>query len=414
MIRTLVALIALLIPSATWAAGGSLLIAGGAVQSSNAAIHRALLDGRPADAPTIAIIPSASGAPAQSAQSFAASLVRHGANAADIVVVQLAAENDPGTPDVDESLWADNAANPREIAKLTRAGAIWFTGGDQLRTTRLLLLPNGRDTPMLAVIRRRLAAGAIVGGSSAGAAIMSRTMITNGESIPAITQPVQWQTADDNRDELGTLVLADGLGFLPRGVVDQHFDARARLGRLTRALFELPVEQRVGFGVDEDTALRVRLADGRADVLGPGQVTVIDARRATRGDNPHFRASGISLSLLSAGDRVDTRSLLVTAADGRSPVNGSRDAPDLPDAGGLAQPAERVAPLLLDGLMQGSPEAKLVRSSFLGNMAIRFVFERTADSRAAAGPGPYGLQGSTISNVRMAIEPWRAAGEEQQ
>lgn len=405
MIRQLVAAAALFVSKALVAAPGSLLIVGGALDPGNAAIHRALLDGRPADAPVIAIIPSASGYPADSARSFAATLIRHGASAADIIVVHLAAVDDPTTPAIDEQRWDGHAGNAAEIAKLERAGAIWFTGGDQLRTTSLLA-PGGRETPMLAAIRARLAGGAIVGGSSAGAAIMSDPMITNGDSVPALARAAQRQTEPDNRDETGTLVLGDGLAFLPTGLVDQHFDARARLGRLARALFELPPAERVGFGIDENTALRIRLGPGTADVLGTGQVTVLDGRKAVRPASgaTAFSANGLRLSLLSSGDQLALPDLSTTPAPGRAPIGRQPDAVAMADAGGFAHPAERTADLIADGLFRRAPDAVLARTSFHGRDAVRYRFRRTDQSSAASGTDANGRPGITVVDVLFDIE----------
>lgn len=384
-------------------AAGKLLIVGGGLDAGNAPIHRALLDARPAGAPTIAIIPSASGYPADSARAFAAALIRHGAKAEDIRVVHLAAEDDPTTPAIDEARWADNAMSAAEIAKLESAGAIWFTGGDQLRTTRLLA-PGSIDSPMLRAIRARLGAGAVIGGSSAGAAVMSRAMITNGETMAALTRPVERQAdGRDNRDEEGALVLGDGLGFLPQGLVDQHFDARARLGRLARALFTLPGPDRIGFGIDEDSALLVDLSARTAQVLGRATVVVLDARAARHAATPHFFASDIALHLMSAGDSIALDTMRVAPAAGRKPIGPDRGtAPPVLDRGGFAQPAERTDRLLADALFSRAGNNSVARTSFAGPDAVRFGFFRTPDARASRSASPAGI---TIEGVRLSITP---------
>ena len=297
-----IALLLALSASAAQAAPGSLVIAGGALSPGNAAVHRAFLDLRMQGAPTIAVIPAASSEPAGSARRLAAALERHGGSPADVVLVHLATMDDPETPAVDESRWAGNATDSREIAKILSAGGIWFAGGDQSRITRSLLCENGADTPMLAAIRARLAAGAVIGGTSAGAAIMSRVMILNGDSRTALSQPVQPRLDPDESNT--ALVLGQGLGFLPDGLVDQHFSERDRLGRLTRALFEQPSAQRFGFGIDEDTALVVDLESGIAKALGSGTITVVDARAATAGTGLPFTASGVSVAKMPAGSEI--------------------------------------------------------------------------------------------------------------
>ena len=47
-----------------------------------------------------------------------------------------------------------NRADQSLLPVLEGAGGIWFGGGDQLRTARLLLQTDGTDTPVLAAMRR--------------------------------------------------------------------------------------------------------------------------------------------------------------------------------------------------------------------------------------------------------------------
>ncbi len=391
-------------PAALAAESGTLVIVGGGLSSGNAPIHRAFLDARPGGSARIAIIPSASGAPAASAAAFAGALVRHGADPADIVVVQLAKADDPDTSDVDEGRWAENATNPAEIARLSQAGAIWFTGGDQLRTTHLLA-PAGRETPMLAAIRARLAAGAVIGGSSAGAAIMSRPMITEGDPLSALLQPVSRQSAvgagaPDNRVSGGGLVMGEGLGFLPDGLVDQHFDARRRLGRLVRALFELPTKDRLGFGIDEDTALVVDLGKRQARVVGAAGVTVLDARSARRTSGPRFGAEGLTLAVAADGAGIALDTLAVT------PPAGSR--PPLPDpdeaqprvhhlSGGMAVPEPATGPLLADTLFGTQALPRLDRPSLRGDQGVIYRFSRLPGAAAWTYGGVVSVSGIALS-----------------
>jgi cyanophycinase len=409
------ALLALLLASAAQAAPGKLVIVGGGLSASNAAVHTAFLAARPADRQRIAIIPSASGAPADSARAFAEALIRHGARAEDIVVVHLAMEDDPGTPTVDERLWARNATDPAEIAKVGSAGGIWLTGGDQLRTTRLLA-PGGRETPMLAAIRTRLAQGAVVGGSSAGAAIMSRAMLTEGDPLAALLEPVKRQSAietgaPDNRVAGGGLVMGDGLGFLPRGLVDQHFDARRRLGRLARALFELPPADRFGFGIDEDTALIVDLSAGSASVAGAATVTMLDARAARRLPGDRFGAEGLRLGIAGKGDGIDLDRLAITPRPGARPITPDPDEDSVPvqqDSGGMAVPEPEVGRLLADTLFGTGSLAVLERPSLRRAEGALFRFTRLAGAAAWSGDGPVG-----VSGIGFAIRPIRLAIEDQ-
>lgn len=409
MKHLLVLLLLALVPGAPVLAAGTLVIVGGGLSSGNAQVHRALLAARPADRQQIAIIPSASGTPAESARAFAQALVHHGARAEDIVVVHLAMEDDPGTPAIDESRWAANATDPAEIAKVAGAGAIWLTGGDQLRTTRLLA-PGGRETPMLAALRARLADGAGIGGSSAGAAIMSRAMITEGDPLAALLNPVKRQAAieagaPDNRVAGGPLVIGAGLGFLPRGLVDQHFDARRRLGRLARALFELSPADRFGFGIDEDTALVVNLSTSRAEVAGAATVTVLDARAARRAPGARFGAEGLRMSVAGAGDSIDLDRLGARPAAGSRPLAPDPETPGAAvhqQSGGMAVPEPDLARLLADTLFAADPAAVLERPSLRGGDGVLFRFTRLAGAAAWRGP-----RGPSVSEIGLSIQPVR-------
>ena len=167
-----------------------------------------------------------------------------------------------------------NRADESLLPILEGATAVWFGGGDQLRTARLLLRPDGSDTPVLAAMCRLLERGGVIGGSSAGAAIMSRTMIVRGDDEGALTLPLYtdvrtWQDQDEDLSP-EPLLISRGLGFLPEGIVDQHFNRRARLQRLMAAMEAANETQ--GFGISEDTALEVSLSDGAFRVLGSAYV----------------------------------------------------------------------------------------------------------------------------------------------
>lgn len=391
-------------PAALAADGGTLVIVGGGLRASNAAVHRAFLDARPASHPRIAIIPAASGAPHASATSIADTFVRYGARRDDIVIIQLAQEDDPGTADVDERIWARGATDPAEIARIADAGAIWFTGGDQLRSTSLLA-PGGRDTPMLKALRARLAAGAVIGGTSAGAAIMSGAMITEGDPLASLLKPVSRQApveagAPDNRVSGGGLVIGKGLGFLPMGLVDQHFDARRRLGRLARALFEQPPSARFGFGIDEDTGLVVDLARGTAHVVGSASVTLLDARSATRSAGTAFGAEGLRLAVAGPGDRIDLGRLAVSPA-----AAGAGKAPDADEeqprvhhrSGGMAVPEPPVGVLLADSLFGAGAPAALERPSFRADQGVVYRFSRLPDASRWETDGHVSVSGIGFS-----------------
>jgi len=182
-------------------------------------------------------------------------------------------------------------------AQLEAFSGYWFLGGDQ---GRLLAVLQG--TPALALIARRYHAGAVVGGTSAGAAVMSISMLT-GKRRP----PVGGEADATLPIARGVFEIEQGFGLLPGAIVDQHFLQRARYNRLLSAVLDQP--KLIGVGIDEGTAVLVR-PDGRWEVLGDSYVKIFDARRArvSAGEEPLVGAAGIRLHLLPARGVFDPAS----------------------------------------------------------------------------------------------------------
>jgi cyanophycinase len=144
---------------------------------------------------------------------------------------------------------------PGRLQRLEQATGIFFTGGNQLRLTTLL-----GGTPVAKLVRTRNAGGVTVGGTSAGASILSEHMIAFGDEGSSVIS--------------GSVRLAPGLGLTNRFIIDQHFRQRDRLGRLLTALAYNPFA--VGIGLDEDTAAFIG-PDETVEVEGSGGVTIVDA-----------------------------------------------------------------------------------------------------------------------------------------
>ncbi len=141
------------------------------------------------------------------------------------------------------------------VQMVRRATGVFFTGGDQLRLTAIVA-----GTPFGNEIRHRVFNdGLIAGGTSAGAAAMSSTMIIAGNSKGTVRR------AD--------VSLAPGLGYWRDTVVDTHFAQRGRVSRLLVIFAHNP--QILGVGIDEDTAIEVQ-PGLRFDVIGRGAVFVFD------------------------------------------------------------------------------------------------------------------------------------------
>ncbi len=266
---------------------GRIVIVGGALQADNEPVWQAVLEGRAGDGP-VCVIPTASGSPEGSMASALDVLNRYGGP--DTAVGVLVAEGDSGA-----------VRDPEVVDVLGRCSGFWFTGGQQSRILDTFL-PEGATTPALDAVRGRFEEGAVVAGTSAGAAIMSARMIAGGSSAGALSAGIR----GDDDDGVG---IRDGLGFFPTGVVDQHFLARGRIGRLLVAVLEDP-DIDVGFGVDENTALVVD--GGDAVVVGASGVIVIDGRNRQPGE--------VALVLAGPGDRIDLRTLEVTFDPAKRPL----------------------------------------------------------------------------------------------
>src|SRR5262245_60033347 len=159
-------------------ANARLVIIGGRFEADNGPVHeamKALSGGR------VAVLPTASGEPIAAGEE-----VRDGLRAWGIEseVVPLDKDN-----------YATAAFDPAVLALLERFGSFYFTGGDQSLIAKALV-QGGAETPALQAIRRAHAAGGLVSGSSAGAAIMSDPMITSGSSVEALALPVASEPHD--------------------------------------------------------------------------------------------------------------------------------------------------------------------------------------------------------------------------
>jgi cyanophycinase len=220
----------------------------------------------------LVVVPTASSFPDDVAASYTEVFTRLGAP--DVLVVN------PTT--------RDDAHDPEAVAAVDEATGVFITGGSQLRLSQLI-----PGTPLGDSLHRAHDRGCVVGGTSAGASIMSDFMISMGEE--GIT-PRQRGSQ-----------LSAGLGLLPGVVVDQHFDQRSRYGRLLSVV--APSPHLLGIGIDEDTAIVVR--DRREfTVHGAGAVFVLDCRTA-RTDAAEARAgapvlvSGATVHTLPAGATFD-------------------------------------------------------------------------------------------------------------
>ena len=153
------------------------------------------------------------------------------------------------------------AESPRSLRTLEDASAVFFTGGDQLRITSVL-----GDTPVFSRLLEIFAGGGTIAGTSAGASMMSDTMIVGG--------------GQNGSHRIGPdLQMAPGLGFAQDMVIDQHFAERGRITRLLGVVAQNP--RILGIGIDENTAIEVKPFESFL-VLGTGAVYVVDGSTVTQ------------------------------------------------------------------------------------------------------------------------------------
>ncbi len=149
--------------------------------------------------------------------------------------------------------------NTDALAKLKEATGVFFTGGDQRRITECL-----KNTEIHKLLLNRLRnEDLVIGGTSAGAAMMPDNMIAEGDS--------------ETNARMDVVEIEEGMGFFPNVAIDQHFAQRGRLGRLVTAISLQPVV--LGFGIDENTAIIVNGEE--IEVVGENAVTVLDVEDMT-------------------------------------------------------------------------------------------------------------------------------------
>ena len=209
-----------------------------------------------------------------------------------------------------------DANDPKAVEAIKYATGVFFTGGTQLRITRLL-----GGTEIDTTLHKLHEEGLVLGGTSAGAAIMSSVMIVGGVSSAPI--------------RVGIVELGPGMEFVSGVLIDQHFEQRGRLRRLLSAVAQYPRD--LGVGIDEDTAI---IVDGhRFEVMGEGSVTVIDAGGLTYTNllglnkNDILALCGVKIHILPAGYGFDlqNRSPLIKGEAATSPesetVTPEKEAP---------------------------------------------------------------------------------------
>ena len=222
---------------------GPLVAIGGAEdKSQQAGILRRVVEFSGKRAPLVGIITTASAIPDEVFECYKAAFSALGA--AEVLDIRVRDRRD--------------AADGTFIAMIRRADVIFISGGDQMRLTNIF-----GASLALAAIRARHAEGAVVAGTSAGAACQSATMVYGG-------------SADDSLRK-GAVKMAAGFGFVDGVIIDTHFLQRGRFSRLMEVGATNP--ECLGVGLGEDAAVVFEGDVIRA--FGPGHVILVDSSTIT-------------------------------------------------------------------------------------------------------------------------------------
>jgi cyanophycinase len=172
---------------------------------------------------------------------------------------------------------------------LAAAKAIFLCGGDQLRLMSVIGQPN-----LLEILHQAYANGAVIGGTSAGAAVMSKIMITGDQK-----KELEYESTY-RRLKSGNGMYSQGTGLFSEGIIDQHFIERSRYNRALTALFEFP--DKTVYGIGESTALRIS-PEGMF-VHGSGQIVTFTAPQGSRLKEDLIGFPKIEMTVYLPGDTI--------------------------------------------------------------------------------------------------------------
>ncbi|NEQ29681.1 MAG: cyanophycinase [Leptolyngbya sp. SIO4C5] len=261
-------------PSSTEAKGPLVIIGGAEDKHDNCTILREFVRLAGGTDAHIAVLTAATAYPHEAGAEYDRVFTRLGAAAVDIVHTEA----------------PDDANKPQLLEIVADATGVFFTGGDQSRVIRMV-----QDSLLEDLLHKRHREGAVISGTSAGAAIMSEAMIADGDST--------------SHPYLDAVEMSRGMGFLTQVLVDQHFAQRGRLGRLLSGLLLEPSV--LGLGIDENTAVIVQ--GDELEVIGEGAVTVVDESATSHNNlsqllkDEAMAVFGVKLHILPHGYRFNLK-----------------------------------------------------------------------------------------------------------
>lgn len=379
-------------------APGPAVAIGGALRDDNAAVWSLMIELAGGPGARFVVLATASGDPEAAARGTIAALEAHGAVGEFLRVA-------PELKDVDNAKAVRDAAL---IAKVRAANGVFFTGGDQGRIVDTLR-PGGVESPLLLAIRELQRRGGVIAGTSAGAAIMSRTMFRDPGSVIALMKgPLRPGKDFDS-----------GLGFAQSDLfVDQHFLSRGRLGRML--VLMQAGGMKLGLGVEEDSAAVLR--GDQIEVLGEGGALLVDLADATT--EPAlgvFNIANARLTYLGHGDRYDLRTRVL------SPAKAKLEGQSIDPRAASFKPYYEDAPYALDVLAAGVVLQSMIRivdgqptesrglafdarpeAIAPNDLGFEFRFSRRTDTLGWYDPVA-SADAYTLANVRLDVVPVRVA-----
>lgn len=180
-----------------------------------------------------------------------------------------------------------------QLDSIKNAPLIYISGGDQNKFMDIV-----KGTGIIEAIHYAYENGSIIAGTSAGAAVMSKKMITGNE----LKHPDY--SATFRNIEAENIEIAEGLGLITGVIIDQHFVKRSRYNRLLSAAIEYP--DHLGIGIDESTAILI--SKNMAEVIGESQVVLFkNPAQSIRKEQGLLGAKDLQISILLPGDKFDLK-----------------------------------------------------------------------------------------------------------
>lgn len=388
----------MLFSSITYATDGTLVIIGGGLRYNNQEIFGKIIELSGGEGAKIAVFPTASSKPEKYGGYAMDSFTRYGANPLFVPVAVKNIDIDYQSAVYDKEL----------IQKVRNCTGIYFTGGSQERITQALYTEDGENTPMLDAIWDVYTNGGVIAGTSAGAAIMSTTMIRDAVDVLNVLKFGVEEGKEIDR----------GLGFIGEDIfIDQHFFTR---GRFARALYVMAEkEYQMGIGVDENTALIVHGND--VEVVGYKGAMIMVLSMATQDPElSEFNLKDVKLTYLDRGDKFNLETKKVTihpyklegikvnpnAQDFAPYYDADKFYPDI-----LANTA--IVDLMFNFIDNDQKEAvglafTTMDSSAKRNLGFEFKFRKGPDS-IGYYTGAFGAEDYTVINIYLDITPIKMA-----